>query len=85
MPIAERDFKVTVNENDLGNSNRSFEKITKHKGLSIGGNLLSTFQFSNRSGAAISKSTTKETNAELKAATAAASAKFDQLTAEKND
>ena len=42
LPIEETAFKVTGNENDLVNSNRSFEKTTKNKGLSIGGNVLST-------------------------------------------
>ena len=44
--IMETCFKVTGNENDLVNSNRSFEKITKHKGLSVGGNQLSSSRFS---------------------------------------
>ena len=42
LPIEETAFKVTGNENDLVNSNRSYENTTKNKGLSIGGHVLST-------------------------------------------
>ena len=46
LPVEERSFRVTGNENDLANSNRSFEKATRHKGLSVGGQLLSSHRLS---------------------------------------